>query len=371
MKEKILKFLKNEIVLVIAGLLALISAVFVAPSKEYIGYIDFKVLAILMMLMAVVAGFTEIGVFKKMAIALLKKVDNLRQLKLVLILICFFSSMLITNDVALITFVPFSIMVLNMADKKEHILQLVVLETIAANMGSMLTPLGNPQNLFIYANYNMDLVNFMLIMLPYCIVSLVLLIIITFIDKSGKDKVLEISIEHKADGFLLKLGLYLVLFALCLYVVISGADYKIPFIIVMICMGIINYKMLFKIDFNLILTFIFFFIFIGNLGNIEVIKEFLVSVIDGSEFFVSIALSQVFSNVPATMLISGFAKDYEAMLVGVNIGGLGTIIASMASLISYKFYMKEEGSSAFLFMKKFTIVNILFMVILVVISLIF
>ena len=368
MKEKIKKYVKSEIVLVIAALLAIISSIIVPPSAEYIDYIDVRVLAILIMLMAVVAGFSDIGVFKKMAIALLGKVSNIRQLKLVLVLVCFFSSMLITNDVALITFVPFSIMVLNIANRKEDILNLVILETIAANMGSMLTPLGNPQNLFIYANYEMNLIEFLMIMLPYSIVALVLLVIIICVDKSGSDKITAISISHEVNNFKAKLLFYMVLFAVCLYVVISGADYRWAFIVVMALVAIFNYKMILKVDYNLIFTFIFFFVFIGNLGNIDVIREWLVDIIGGNELSVSIILSQVFSNVPATMLISGFTNDYKTMLVGVNIGGLGTVIASMASLISYKFYMNEEGSSSLKYIKYFTILNIFFMVILVVIS---
>lgn len=368
MKQKLSKLIKGETVLVISFVLAVVSCFLVVPSKEYINYIDFRVLAILFMLMAVIGGLRELGAFKRVAVFLLDKVKNVRQLMLVLVLICFFTSMLITNDVALITFVPFSIMVLKLADRQDKLIKLIVLETIASNLGSMLTPVGNPQNLYIFSNYNMALSEFISAILPYCLTSLILILVLILTDKSGSDSIYTLKIEKEEVGHLkLKIVYYCSLFALCLGVVIFGLDYKVVFIFVTILVTIMNYRLILKIDYSLLFTFIFFFVFIGNLGNIEAIRDGLTNIITGNEFGMSVLFSQVFSNMPATMLLSEFTTNSKALLVGVNVGGLGTLIASMASLISYKFYANEEGALKLKYLKKFTEVNLMFMFILVVI----
>ena len=372
--DRISCFIKGEVVLIVSFVLALISCFFVKPSAEYAKYIDFRVLAILIMLMAVVAGMRSIGVFEKLARALINKVKNVRQLVLMLVLMCFFSSMFITNDVALITFVPFSIMALSMANRRDKLISLVVLETVAANLGSMLTPIGNPQNLFIYTCYEMSLVEFIKIILPYCISSLILIVVVILFDKNGKDAIEKISFQENKENdkcFSLKLAYYIALFIVCIGVVVFKWDYIICFIAVLVFVAIMNYKLLVKVDYSLIFTFVFFFVFIGNLGNIEIIRTSLQNTIAGNEMGISILLSQVFSNVPTAMLVSGFTQNYAGLLVGVSIGGLGTLIASMASLISYKIYAKEKDANGFKYLKEFTAVNILFMFILVVISCIF
>ncbi len=363
---------KLDTVLTIAWILAIISAFFVHPSKAYLGYIDFRSLGILWGLMVIIQGFKENAVFDKTAGFLLSKVTKSWQLAAVLICMCFLGSMLITNDVALITFVPFALMILHNCGREDMMIPTVVLQTVAANLGSMLTPIGNPQNLYLYGLTGMGLGEFILTMLPYTLISAVLLglglLLIPGREKSlsaGKDSVITSNFGSKRQ-----IIIYAVLFVIALLSVVRVIPWYVFAIIVLIVVGGMDFKILFRADYILLLTFIGFFIFTGNMGNIEAISSFLENVLSGREFAVSVALSQVISNVPATLMLSGFTTNYKALLLGVNIGGLGTLIASMASLISYKAYSKEYKDKSGKYMLVFTGVNVAFLIVLVVTKLI-
>ena len=370
---RILDFIKKETVLSISFLLAMLSCVFVPPSQNYVDYIDYRVLALLFCLMAVVAGFSSIGVFRILGEKLLKQVSSLRALELTLVLLCFFSSMFITNDVALITFVPFTILILSMADMLESCIFLIVMETIAANLGSMLTPLGNPQNLYLYTVSRMNITEFLGTMLPFSVISLLLLTILLFCQKNE-----PISLNHAAraahDPSDLNSGtiskqkrffLYLLLFGMCLLVVLHILSYQILFVLVIAGFLIADRRILLEIDYALLLTFLCFFIFIGNLKSIPQIHTLLSFLLGGHEFIGGILVSEFISNVPAAILLSGFTGNYKSLLLGVNTGGLGTLIASMASLISYKLYVRTAGSQQGKYLLVFTQYNLLFLAVLV------
>ena len=356
---KLKHFLKNEIVLIVSLVLAVASMFVVIPGKGYADYIDYKTLALLFCLMAVVAGVNSLGVFDFCAKKLLAKTKTLKGLGLTLSLLCFFSSMVITNDVALITFVPFSIVALTMSDNRKAIIPLVVIETVAANLGSMLTPIGNPQNLYLFSFFEMGAGDFLKSILPYALLSLVLVIVSTLFLGSGKIK--SAVTENERQHFNKKLLVfYAALFVLSLLTVFRAVPYYITFGITVVGFLIADVRTLKKIDYSLLLTFVFLFVFIGNLGEIESINSFLKGIVTGNEVFVGIAASQVFSNVPAALLLSGFTSNAADLLVGVNLGGLGTLIASMASLISFKFIAKEDvKTSSYILL--FTAVNVLFL----------
>ncbi len=357
--EKIKSFLKNEPVLIISFFLAVASAFIVKPSSEYLGYIDFRTLALLFCLMAVMAGLNSLGIFKLMAKKLLGGVKSVRGITLVLTLVCFFSSMIITNDVALITFVPFTIAVLNLCNQKGKLVFIVVLETIAANLGSMLTPIGNPQNLFIFSSYGMSMTDFVSAVLPFTLLSLVLLIFCSFFVKNRKILGFEKTSESKLDKT--RTVVYLLLFTVSLLTVFKVVPFLITLLITVAAVLIFDKRTLLKIDYSLLLTFVFLFVFIGNLGNISAINDFLKSVVDGNEVISGIVLSQVFSNVPTAILLSEFTNNAKDLLIGVNLGGLGTLIASMASLISFKFVIKEDVKTG-KYMLYFTLLNITFLI---------
>ena len=390
MFTKVKDFFKKETVCCIAFLLAVVSMFFIPPSVNYFSYIDFRVLALLFSLMAVVRGFSSIGVFTRLGTLLLTHVHSLRMLSALFIFLCFFFSMLITNDVALITFVPFTILVLSMAEQKKFLIPVIVLETIAANLGSMLTPLGNPQNLYLYTISGLSLWDFIRIMLPYSFVSAILLLIfILFLPKdtvstataantanstntvtaSNTSKVICEAVKARKNSRIL-FAFYLILFLLCLLTVLHILPYQILFFLVLTGFLLLDYRVLKDVDYFLLLTFLCFFIFIGNMKQISLVHELISKLLVHHEVLMGIGASQIISNVPAAILLSGFTDDYSALLIGVNLGGLGTLIASLASLISFKFYTHSNGSDTRRFLGIFTLYNVIFLGVLFVLSLI-
>ena len=369
--RKLLDWCKREIVLSIAILLAVISAVIIHPDKEYINYIDFRTLAILFCLMAVMAGLQKIGLFRYVAEKLLGRVSHIRGLTFILIMLCFFSSMLITNDVALITFVPFTFIVLKMImgnHSEKLIVPVVVMQTIAANLGSMLTPIGNPQNLYLYGKTTMNFVSFMLLMLPYTVIAFLLLAVWCLSFRYQGEKRIELRIEQICGitQYKKQLVTYMSLFVLCILTVAHVIPYPATLGVVLLVVFILDRHVLKEVDYALLLTFVGFFVFIGNMGRVPAFNAFIQNIIDGNEVLTGVVASQFMSNVPAALLLSGFTNQYELLIVGTNLGGLGTLIASMASLISFKYIGKEYGHLKGRYMLYFTVANILFLILLLV-----
>lgn len=362
---------KKEAVLSIAFLLAIISAFIVHPDKEYIGYIDFRTLAILFCLMAVMAGFQQIGLFNYVAEKLLQKVKKIRGLIFILIMLCFVSSMLITNDVALITFVPFTFIVLKMIlqEKAEKVIvPVVVMQTIAANLGSMLTPIGNPQNLYLYGKASMSFGEFIRFMLPYTVIAFFILTVWTVLFPYKGEKRIKVQMQQNTSisAYKRKLMMYGILFAICLLTVAHIIPYEATLLIVLTVVFFVDKKVLGEVDYALLFTFVGFFIFIGNMGRVDAFQAFIQKVIVGNEIMTSVVASQFMSNVPAALLLSGFTERYDLLIIGTNLGGLGTIIASMASLISFKYIGKEYKHLRGKYLLYFTIANIAFLLLLLI-----
>lgn len=363
MGAKLIAFFKKETILCVAGLLAVISMIWIPPDGEYVGYINWQVLVLLFCLMSVMGGLQALGIFKAIANTLLHWANGLRQLTLLLVLLCFFFAMVVTNDVALITFVPFTILLLQMADLKGEMIPILVLQTIAANLGSMLTPIGNPQNLYLYTVSGMSPADFVLTMLPLTLLSLFLLVLCcmltTDVPLSG-----QMLPPVQGESFSMRekvtLSALLMLFAACLMTVFHVMPYWTVLGISLIWFVFFERDVLGKVDYSLLITFIFFFVFIGNMGRIPAMRDAIASILAGREMIVSFLCSQIISNVPAAVLLSGFTDHWKELLFGVNIGGLGTLIASMASLISYKFFVQADEKAKGKYLKHFTIMNILF-----------
>ena len=370
MATKIFSWIKQEIVFVISFLLSFASSIIAVAQKnsvDLIQAIDFRVLAILLSLMLVVIGFQNLGVFSFCADKLCSKVKNLRQLSLTLILLCFFSSMLITNDVALITFVPFAILILFQTQNIKYCAFIVVMQTIAANLGSILTPLGNPQNLFLFSKMQIPLFDFIKILLPYCLISFIFILLFNLF--IPKNKIQQINLENQNIKTFSKkdikdILLFSALFILCLLSVLNLIPYYFVLAIVFLSVGIYNKKLLLQADYILLLTFVCFFIFTHNISNFTSIKTLLENLVDKKEFLISLITSQFISNVPSALLLEPFSKNLTQLLLGVNIGGLGTLVASLASLISFKIYSKEKNLSGKNFFITFTLLNLLFLFIL-------
>ena len=385
MKEKLLHFIKQEFVLVVATILAIISMFFVTPSAAYLDYIDWHVLGVLLSLMIIMAGLQRTGLFDSIGGKLLSKTKDTRQLAFILVFLCFFFSMLITNDVALFTFVPFAIIMLKKCRQESMMIPVIALQTIAANLGSMLTPIGNPQNLYLYNLSGMGMGEFLGVMLPYTVISGVLLCIAILLC-CKKQPISEVLLEEapkagEANGTLteqeaqkaalekgrnlIKNSVYITLFIFSLLVVAHVLSYEVVLMVILLMVFNMDRPVLKQVDYNLLFTFIAFFIFTGNMGNIAAIIEALQQLVAGRELFIGILSSQAISNVPAALLLSGFTSDYRELLIGVNVGGLGTLIASMASLISYKLFAKEYNDQKGRYFRWFTISNIVFLAVLV------
>ena len=382
-----LQFLKNEMVLTLATILAILSAFLIPPDAKYIGYVDFRTLGLLFCLMAVMGGFQRLGFFRRIAQGMLRKVgtENTRVI-LVLVFLAFFFSMLITNDVGLITFVPFTFTVLELLgeDVRDRlVIPVVVLETLGANLGSMMTPIGNPQNLYLYGKAGLSLGGFLLLMLPLTILAGIMLVIWAVMvgkrrgvkenasDKHAKGNLENAFAQKEEEGsgatgwkktFLL--SLYGILFLLSLLTVANVLPFEVTLGITLVCVCIFDWKTLKKVDYFLLLTFIAFFVFIGNMGRIPAFANFLASIVEGREVPVAILSSQVISNVPAALLLSGFSQNYKSLIVGVNLGGMGTLIASMASLISYKYVAKLVPDQKGKYLGYFTVTGLCFLAVL-------
>lgn len=356
--KKLFLFFKQETVLCIAAVLAVVSSFIVKPGKEYWQYIDFRTLSLLFCLMAVVSGLQNGWVFDYIAQRLLNKVKNTRQLVCILVFICFFFAMFITNDVALLTFVPFSILILTRINHKELTIITVVMQTIAANLGSALLPVGNPQNLYLYGLSNMSFGEFVVCMLPIWGFSLLILIVSMLFIKS-----IPIETERIQIPKLKNTVFYTVLFLLCLATVAGIIPYYVVLGVVIVALLIKDRQNLLSVDYLLLLTFICFFIFIGNMKNIPQVTDLMKKILDGREMLLSILFSQVISNVPAAILLSGFTEEVKSLLWGTNIGGLGTLIASLASLISYKIYNKQSEKNTGKYMLTFTGINLLYLIV--------
>ena len=354
-------FIKREPVLLIASLAAILSCLIVPPDAEYLSYFDLRTLALLYCLMAVVSGLRQAGLFSSLAHTLCQRANGVRAMGLVLVLLCFFSSMLITNDVALLTFVPFAVVVLGMADRRGDLIHIVVLQTVAANLGSMLTPVGNPQNLYLYSFYNLSIGEFLSILFPFSALSLVLISAACFL---LSNEPLHLQLGETPGIDLRLLFSYLALLAVCLLVVVRVLPWPVMLAVVILALLATDRRALLRADFMLLLTFAAFFIFAGNLARVETVDRLLRSILAGREYLTALLASQVISNVPAALLLADFTDQFRSLLLGVNIGGLGTPIASLASLISMKLYSHSDHARPGRYLLEFSLVNILLLVLL-------
>lgn len=363
--NRISNFIKKEAVLCIALGLAVLSVFWQPVDREYLEYIDWDTLMLLFCLMAAMAGFQRLGVFQRIGDALLAAVTNTRSLLLILCFLPFFFSMFITNDVALITFVPFGMIVLQMCGKEKLVIPLVVLQTIAANMGSSLTPIGNPQNLYLYSKSGAKVGDFLLWMLPYTLVTgICIWLAVLFQKKEQVDYKPEKSGAVWGKKRKFYFISYAVLFLFCLLSVAKVLPPLVLFLMALAFFLVADRKILWCIDYALLGTFIGFFIFIGNLGRLPAFRDFFAGILTGHETLAGVISSQVISNVPAALLLSGFTDKWESLVVGTNLGGLGTLIASMASLISYKQMVRQYPGLKGKYFLYFTLGNVGMLVIL-------
>jgi len=358
---KLLRFLKRNPVLCVAFLAAAATSFLVPPDAAWLDYFDWKTLACLFLTLAVVCALRDIKFFNILARRLVRLTESLRSLVLALVYITFLGSMLIANDMALITFLPLGYFALDVTGHKRHMAYVFILQNISANLGGMLTPFGNPQNLYLYSRYGLGAGEFFSITGPVWGLSL-LLILLLCLGLPGTALRPALGKAPKTDRK--KLALYLALFALCL----SSVFRLLPWPLLLLGMGaallVFDRRMLLAADFCLLLTFAAFFVFAGNLARLGAVEALLRRLLSGREYLTALVTSQVISNVPAALLLSGFTEEARELLLGVDVGGLGTPIASLASLISLKLYSRSPGARTGRFLGLFLGVNLLLLALL-------
>ena len=359
----IVNFFKKNTVLCIAMVAAFITMFIVPPDAQYLGYFDYKTLTCLFCVLAVVCAFKNIDFFYILARKVVESFRTARMCVIALVYITFIGSMLIANDMALLTFLPLGYYVLTTTNKQKYMAFTFIMQNIAANLGGMITPFGNPQNLYLYTKFNIGNIEFMGIMFPPFLLSIVLITICCFI--FVKNDEMELQGEPvKLDGK--KVILYSLLFALSIAIVFRTVPYVIGLVIVPAVLFFVDRKALTMVDYPLLFTFVSFFIFSSNMARIDIVREFFCGLLEKSTLIFSVLSCQFISNVPSAILLSQFTNDYPDLLVGVNIGGVGTLIASLASLITFREYTKNNPGKTLYYIGVFSAFNFAFLIVLTV-----
>lgn len=355
-------FIKKNTVMCIALLAAIITSFIVPIDKQYIGYFDYKTLTCLFCVLAVVCALKNINFFYMLARKVVQLFKNARMSVLALVYITFIGSMLIANDMALLTFLPLGYFVLTTTKKEKYMAFTFIMQNIAANLGGMLTPFGNPQNLYLYSKFNIPNLEFVKIMTTPFVLSILLITLCCVI--FVKPEPLKLP-DEKVVLNPKRVMLYLALFALSIAIVFRGIPYWVGLIIIPPVLFAVDKKALKMVDYGLLFTFVFFFVFAGNMARIDVIRQLFSSLLGKSTLLVSVLSCQFISNVPSAILLSQFTGNYADLLVGVNIGGVGTLIASLASLITFREYVKNNPGRTGYYVKMFSAFNFTFLIILV------
>ncbi len=353
---------KNNAVMLIAFLCAAVTCLIVPPDAEYLGYFDFKTLTCLFCVLAVVCALRGVRFFYTIARKIIRLFKNARMSVLALVYITFIGSMLIANDMALLTFLPLGFFVLHTTGKEKYMAFTFIMQNIAANLGGMLTPFGNPQNLYLYSKFNIPDGEFVLIMLPPFLLSVLMITVCCLIFVKPE------PLEVEEDGYktpIWRVCIYLVLFALSIIIVFRIIPYYIGLIVITAALLVLDKRALLNVDYGLLLTFVFFFIFSGNMGRIDIVRDFFSALLEKNTLVVSALSCQFISNVPSAILLSQFTGNYRELLLGVNIGGAGTLIASLASLITFREYTSSHPKEVGSYILKFSAFNFAFLIILI------
>lgn len=349
--------------MVIAFFAAVITVFIVPFDEEYVNYFDLKTLSCLFCVLAVVCALKNLRFFFLLAHRVVSLFGNMRLCALALVYITFVGSMLIANDMALLTFLPLGYIVLVETGEQEYMAPLFILQNIAANLGGMLTPFGNPQNLFLYSKFKIPDLEFVSIMAPSFLLSILLFTVCCIVFFKGEKLTVPTEEIRLPKG---RTAFYLLLFAISIIMVFRIIPYYIGLAVVFVSLLITDRKALMKVDYPLLMTFAFFFVFAGNMGRIEPVREFLGGLLESNTLLVSTLSCQVISNVPSAILLSQFTENYRQLLIGVNIGGTGTIIASLASLITFREYSKHNKGKAGRYLLVFSAFNFSFLFILLI-----
>lgn len=359
--QRVSDFSKKNAVMLIAFFAAVATTIAVPIDRQYVGYFDFKTLTCLFCVLAVVCALKNINFFYMLARKIVVLFKNARMSVLALVYITFIGSMLIANDMALLTFLPLGYIVLTSTGKQRYMAFTFIMQNIAANLGGMLTPFGNPQNLYLYSKFEIPNLEFVSIMAPPFVFSVLLITVCCII--FVKPEPLRLS-DERAEIDPKRAALYLILFALAILIVFRGIPYIVGLIVIPPILFFADRKALKYVDYGLLFTFVFFFVFAGNMARVDVVRQLFSLLLDKSTLLFSVASCQVISNVPSAILLSQFTGNYSDLLVGVNIGGVGTLIASLASLITFREYVNHNPKRTGLYIGLFSAFNFGFLVLL-------
>ncbi len=364
--SKILAFVKKEVVLSIAIVAMIITMFFVPIDKEYLGYFEYKTLIALFCMLAVVAGLKFTNVFELISKKLIALFKTRRAVIYCLVYGTFLFDMIVANDMSLITFLPLTFIVLHTTGNDKYLAITFILQTIAANMGGMITPHGNPQNLYLYSFYEIPTLEFFSVLLVQSLAVAVLLFISGLFIKNEK---LELKNDEKFEVKKKELIVYAILFVCVILSIFRVIPHLITLGIVVLTILIVDRKRFLQVDYALLATFCVFFVFSGNIARIPAIKDFIASIVTENTLLAGIVSCQFISNVPTAIFLSKFTSNYQDLLVSVNIGSLGIIISSLASLITLKEYLKHQPQNFKKYMGLFTLVNTTFLIIMIIITL--
>lgn len=363
--RKILLFLKKEIVLSIATILAIVTCFFVPIDKEYLNYFDWNTLMSLFCMLAVVAGLKKTNVFDKLSKKMISLFHDRRTVIYALVFGTFFFDMIVANDMSLITFLPLTYLVLHKTKNDKYLSFTFIMQTIAANMGGMVTPYGNPQNLYLYSHYNIPTLEFVSILLVQSItIAILLAICCSFV----KNEPLKLNEGKKLHLDKKRLYIYIVLFVLVILSIFRVIPHVIVLATVIITIFITDRTVFKKVDYALLATFCVFFVFSGNIARIGIIKEIISSIVSKNTLVAGIVSCQFISNVPTAIFLSKFTTNYKELLISVNIGSLGIIISSLASLITLKEFLKHQRRNFAKYMLMFTAFNTLFLCVMLIVT---
>jgi len=364
-KEKFFEFIKKEIVLVVAIIIAIITCFFVPIDKEYLNYFDYNTLICLFCILAVVAGLKSTNIFELISKKMVGLFHTRRSVIYLLVFGTFFFDMIVANDMSLITFLPLTYIVLHSTKNDKYLAFTFIMQTIAANMGGMITPYGNPQNLYLYSYYNINTVEFFSILLPQSItVAVLLYICCSFISNEP----LKLRKNFKIIISKTNLIVYSILFVIVILTIFRVIPYLLTLFIVLITIFLTDKKIFIKIDYALIATFCAFFVFSGNMARIAEIKSFISEIVLNNTLIAGIISCQFISNVPTAIFLSKFTINYRELLTAVNIGSLGILISSLASLITLKEFLKHQPKRFWQYLGMFTLFNTCFLMVLLLIT---
>lgn len=359
---------KSQMVLSIAVIAALITCIYVPIDHSYAGYFDLRTLACLFCTLAVVEAIKNIHFFEVLAKQIVIRLHNTRNAITALVFITYFASMLLANDMALLTFLPLGFFVLDSTNKRNYMAFTFIMQNIAANLGGMITPFGNPQNLFLYSYFNIPTATFFRIMvLPFLVATLLIILCCLCVKKQP----LTLQKEHRYQLPIMKMLIYTVLFVCSILIVFRIVPYELGMLLIIVALFFMDKKALTDINYPLLLTFCAFFVFSGNMARIPVVSQFFHSILPKSPLFISAMSCQLISNVPSAVLLSRFTNDYANLLVAVNIGGCGTLIASLASLITFSEYKKHNPTKIKAYIVQFSAFNFGFLAILILVQQLF